>query len=117
MNIVAVSWSGKVCFQTTLDVFGFGCIVVSPRLVGWRRRSGSSSHHMCLLLDVAQTAGGTLSRQQQLALSTVPQSNCSWLENVWFSCRKYCVYSRICVVFVAGLASFPVGNMSFRTLH
>ena len=31
--------------------------------------------NMCLLLDVAQTMGGTLSRQQQLALSTVSKSN------------------------------------------
>ena len=47
--------------ETTLDYFGFSCSVVSPRL--------SSTHDMFLLLDVAQTMGGTLSRQQQFSVT------------------------------------------------
>ena len=55
----------------------------SPRLVGWERRSRSSSHNTFWLLGVALQLGGSLSRQLQLALSTVPWSNFSL-----FSCTS-----------------------------
>ena len=47
----------------------FPCLVVAE-VVEEEGRSRSLSHNMCLVLDVAQTLGGTLSGQQQLALST-----------------------------------------------
>ena len=62
-------------------------------------------------VDVIQTVGGTLSRQHQLALSTVPWSNFSLLQNLWFSCWEHAVLERFVFVFVAGLASFLVANI------
>ena len=39
-------------------IFGVRCIVVSPRLVRWKRRSRPSSHNLFLLRDVAWTMSG-----------------------------------------------------------
>ena len=85
--------------------FGFGHIVASPRLMGWWRRSRSSSHNVSVAgcgsdsgrNIVAATAIGPVS-SPVVEFFAVAESLLLLLGND-FSCK-------ICFLFVAGLGSF-----------
>ena len=81
------------------------------------RRSRSSSHDLFLWRDVAQAVGGTLSKQQQLALWTVLLVRSLFLQNTWFFLLGMCLFlpDLLCVCHWA--REFPCGEYSFRRPH
>ena len=86
------------CFETTL-FFGFDCIVVSPRLAGWKRRSRSSSHkNFSLPSTVPVVEHFVVAAYVVLLLEIL-----LFLQDVFCVCRQAC--------------EFPHGECSFRTPH